>query len=72
MKTKSYHSSNMGSYGAGLPTNSNGYVTIHDSPRYDTATDEQLAEWAASRIKAVRAAALTERAERAVRKWRNS
>jgi hypothetical protein len=70
MKTKSFHSSNMGSYGAGLPTNSNGYVTIHDSPRYAKATEEQLAEWAESRTHAVRAAALTEQAERGLREWR--
>ena len=62
----------MGSYGAGLPTNSNGYVTIHDSPRYAKATDEQLAEWAKSRTQAVRAAALTEQAERGLREWRNN
>jgi hypothetical protein len=70
MKTKSFHHSNMGRFGAGLPTNTQGYVTIHDSPRYRKATDDQLGEWAESRTKAVRAAALTEQAEREIRKWR--
>ena len=71
MKTKSFHASNMGSYGAGLPTDRNGYVTIHDSPRYAKATDDKLAGFADSRMKAVRAAALTEQAERGIREWQN-
>ena len=69
MKTKSFHVSNMGSYGAGLPTDRDGYVTIHDSPRYAKATDEKLAGLAESRMEAVRAAALTEQAERGLREW---
>ena len=69
MKTKSFHVSNMGSYGAGLPTDRDGYVTIHDSPRYAKATGEKLAGLAESRIEAVRAAALTEQAERGLREW---
>lgn len=59
----------MGSYGAYLPTDNQGYVTIHDSPRYADATEEQLAEWVESRTKAVKAAALTEQAERGLKDW---
>jgi hypothetical protein len=68
MKTKSFHRSNMGSY-APACANRDGYITIHDSPRYGKATDEQLVEWTESRIKLVRNAALTERAERSLREW---
>lgn len=69
MKTKSFHASNMGSFGGCLPTDSQGYVTIHDSPRYARATDDQLAEWTESKMKAVCAAALTEQANRNLRDW---
>ena len=61
----------MGNFGASLPTDRNGYVIIHEAPRYAKATDDQLSEWADSRIKAVRAAALTEQAERGLRSWQN-
>ena len=70
MQTKTYHISNLGSYGAGIPTDHHGYVTIHDSPRYAEADDAQLSEWAESRTRTVRAAALTEMAERSLSKWR--
>lgn len=69
MKTKSYHISNLGSYAPSQIADSNGYVTYHDSERYSKATDEQLAEWAESRVKAVRNAAITEQAERELSKW---
>jgi len=69
MKTNSYHISNLGSYAYSHIADSNGYVTYHDSPRYGKATDEQLDEWAESRSKAVRNAAITEQAERQLSKW---
>ena len=65
MKTASYHSTNLGSFAFAT-----GYVTYHVSPRYAKATDEQLAEWTNSKLKAVRNAARTEQAERAIREWR--
>jgi len=69
MKTRSYHISNLGSYAPSHIADSNGYVTYHDSDRYGKATDEQLEEWAESRIKAVRNAAITEQAERKLAEW---
>lgn len=72
MKTKHYHISNLGSFGHSIPTDANGYVTYHDSPRYAKATEDQLEAWAMSRSPAVRAAARTEQAERALEQWRNA
>ena len=72
MKTKTYHVSNLGSFGGVVSPDANGYVTYHDSPRYDKATDKQLADWAESTIRAVRNAAKTEMAERGIREWRNA
>jgi len=71
MKTKTYHVSRMGNM-VSLPvrSNVNGYVTYHDSPRYRTATDEQLAEWAEyGRTLAVRNAAGTEIGCRNLAEW---
>lgn len=72
MKTKSYHISNLGSYAPSHIADNNGYVTYHDSIRYGKASDEQLAEWAESRNKAVRNAAITEQAERDLEEWRKN
>ena len=70
MKTRNYHVSNLGSYAPqGATQDSQGYITYHDSPRYGIATEEQLAEWSGSRTMAVRNAAVTEIAERALAKW---
>lgn len=71
MKTKSYHKSNLGSFAPSISTN-DGYITYHDSPRYAKASEEQLEEWAGARIAAVRNAALTEQAERALGEWRKN
>jgi hypothetical protein len=72
MKHKSYHHSNLGSHApSGATSDSQGYITYHASPRYATASPEQLDKWAASNITAVRNAALTESAERALEIWRN-
>ncbi len=70
MKTKTYHISNLGKFAPGGCADSTGYVTYHDSPRYRTATEDQLSMWAESRTKAVRNAAYTEMAERALSEWR--
>lgn len=72
MKTKSYHISNLGSFAPSSATVENGYVTYHDSPRYRNATEDQLNEWSGVRTKAVRNAAVTEIAERALRVWQKS
>lgn len=72
MKTKTYHVSNLGSFGGGVSPDTNGYVTYHDSPRYARGTAEQLAEWAESPVRAIRNAAKTEMAERGIQDWRNS
>ena len=70
MTTATYHRSNLGSYApAGLLTDMAGFVTYHKAERYAKASDEQLAKWAGSRIKAVRTAALPEQAERGLRQW---
>lgn len=69
MKTREYHQSNLAGY---APTEyaSNGYITVHDSPRYAAADLDQLEEWAEeSRYAVVRAAALTELANRELAEW---
>jgi hypothetical protein len=71
VKTKSYHVSNFGSFRPAAVTDTEGYVTYHDSPRYAAATDDQLTEWAETgRTLAVRNAAATEIAERKLNEWR--
>ena len=73
MKTKKYHQSNLGSYApAGASRDSQGYITYHESPRYSSASREQLDAWADSRTAVVRNAALTEIAERALEEWRKT
>ena len=73
MKTRSFHISNFGSFAPAVTTDTEGYVTIHDSPRYGAASDEQLESWSSNgRTEAVRNAAATEIAERRLNEWRNS
>lgn len=72
MKTKTYHVSNLGSFGGVVSPDANGYVTYHDSPRYAKATSEQLADWSESPTRAVRNAAKTELAERGIQHWRSA
>ena len=71
MKTKSYHVSNLGSFAPSGLADNQGYVMYHVSPRYGRATDEQLATWADSRSAVVRAAAITEQAERELAEWQS-
>ena len=70
MKTRTFHVSNLGSFGASVPTDRDGYVTYHDSKRYEKASNAKLVEWTESRCKTVRAAAWTELAERGISAWR--
>lgn len=73
MKTKSYHYTMLGSYTPSAATrDSQGYITYHASPRYAAATEEQLEEWSESRNTAVRNAAVTEIAERALKVWQSA
>lgn len=70
MKTRSYHISNFGKFAPSGHADSQGYVTRHDSERYEKASAEQLDEWLESPNKYVRAAAATEIAERKLAEWR--
>lgn len=73
MKTTEYHKNNLAGYAPTEYADSCGYITIHDSPRYATADLDQLEEWAEeSRYKAVRAAALTELANRELAEWQEN
>lgn len=72
MTTATYHISNLGSYAPAGIAAFDGYVIYHKSVRYARASDEQLAAWTESRIKAVRNAAVTEQAERKLAKWQRS
>jgi hypothetical protein len=73
MKTRTYHVSNFGSFRPNAVADTEGYVTYHDSPRYRKATIVQLEEWAENgRTLAVRNAAATEIAQRALNTWRSS
>lgn len=73
MKTKSYHYTMLGSYAPSAATrDSQGYITYHASPRYAVATEKQLEEWSQSRNTAVRNAALTAIAERALKIWQSA
>jgi hypothetical protein len=70
MKTKTYHISNFGSFAPSGVDAVDGYVTIHDSDRYKEASEEELGAWENSRLPAVKHAALTERAQRLLDRWR--
>lgn len=70
MKTTSYHISNLGRFASRVIADSLGYVKIHDSDRYASASKSQLREWRENgRTLAVRNAAATELANRAIAKW---
>jgi hypothetical protein len=71
MKTRTYHISNFGNMAPLGVDCVNGYVTIHESIRYSSATVEQLNTWTTSRLSAVRDAALTELANRDLQEWRS-
>lgn len=71
MRTKSYHISNLGSYAPHGCADFAGFVIYHESPRYSRASESQLSGWSRSRIRAVRNAARTELAERALEAWRS-
>lgn len=73
MKTKTYHTTNLGKFAGRVAqfADGQGYVTYHDSDRYSDMTDADLDDLVANgRYRAVRAAAATELAERAIRAWR--
>jgi hypothetical protein len=70
MKTKTFHATNMGRFAPTYLADGNGYITIHDSTRYQQAKDQELAEWRRSSVPAIRAAAIVELAEREIQRWR--
>lgn len=70
MKTKTFHATNMGRFAPTYLADNNGYITIHDSTRYQQAKDQELAEWRRSSVPAIRAAAIVELAEREIQRWR--
>jgi len=70
MKTTKFHVSNLGKFRAGVVADDCGYVRCHDSPRYDTATDDQLADWRENgRSLAVRNAAGAEMCNRQIAEY---
>jgi len=70
MKTTTYHISNFGRMApSGVEIDNDGYVTIHDSPRYAQADKSLLEHWACSKLVKVRNAARTEIANRRVAEW---
>ena len=71
LKTRSFHASNMGSFSPTYLADQDGYITIHDSPRYKKASEAQLAEWRKSRAWVIKAAAIVELAEREIQRWRD-
>jgi hypothetical protein len=72
MKTKSFHKSNLGVFGATLPSDFHGYVEIHDSPRYESMSTEELEElYESTRLSKVRSACATELMERKITKWQS-
>jgi len=70
MKTKTFHVTNMGRFGPTYLADNDGYITVHDSTRYEQAGDQQLAEWRRSSVPSVRAAAIVELAQREIQRWR--
>jgi|LakMenEpi03Aug12_release.lakeMendotaPanAssembly.Ray.scaffolds.fasta_scaffold4234762_1 hypothetical protein len=71
MAVANFHISSFGSFASGFES-SNGFVYYHDHPRYEKASDDQLAEWTTSRLKAVRNAAWAEINQRSLQAWRNA
>lgn len=70
MKTKRFHISNLGKFSGGLHTDSNGYVTVHDSPRYEQAREDQLRTWVdTGRTLTIRNAAQSEINQRSLDLW---
>lgn len=71
MKTKSFHASNMGRFAPTYLADQDGYITVHDSDRYERADAGQLGVWRKSRIRAIKAAAIVELASREIQRWRD-
>ena len=69
MKTTTFHPTNFGTFAPNCSTDSEGFVHVHDSPRYAKASEEKLQEYLSSRLFLVRNAAKTEVASRKLAKW---
>ena len=67
MKYQIFHETNFGFFTPRHLLDANGFITVHDSPRYASATDKQLDQWCESRLSTVRAAAEVEQRKRAMR-----
>lgn len=73
MKTKKFHCTLLGKFAHGLGVDTEGYVLIHDSPRYKKADISQLTKWYTDgRTLSIRNAARTELNERQLSTWQNS
>lgn len=73
MKTRLYHLTRLGGFAPLGCAGADGYIRMHDSPRYSVATNEQLEFWRDnSKSRLVRAAAETERAKRQLQAWRDA
>lgn len=71
MKTHKFHHSELGLYAPADHVAKDGYITIHDSPRYARAKRDKLIEWCdTARSPYVRAAAAVELADRELTEWR--
>lgn len=71
MKTKSFHASNMGRFAPTYLADQDGYITVHDSDRYEKATVAELSAWRRSTVGEIRAAAIVELAAREIQRWRD-
>lgn len=73
MRTTNYHPSNLGAYAPIGYADGDGYVRMHDAPRYAVATNAQLGYWRDnSRSRLVRAASATALAERQLQARRDA
>ena len=71
MKVRTVHVNNFGNF-APPGSDYQGYITYHDDPRYEEATDAQLQQWLNSNVPLVQAAVRVERANRAIQRWREN
>tara|TARA_R110000787_G_scaffold139252_1_gene252959 strand:- start:143 stop:370 length:228 start_codon:yes stop_codon:yes gene_type:complete len=62
MKTITFHKSNLGKFEPHRIADDGGYITIHDSARYGSASEGELNAWDESRFSLIRNAAMVEMA----------
>lgn len=71
MKKSYTHRTNFGSFAPDCIIDPDGFIGYHNSTRYSSATEEQLAQWTKNGPKLVCAAVEIERTNRAIRKNQN-